>query len=125
MQTYTDEKLTLDKYNARVPSTYRYEPPIASPHNTLVDIATRVGLVGLILFFWIIITFLRMSFTIIHYGKNHFIREWGFCLFAAFIAFFIQALFHDTTYGVQVIIQYLIFAMTTILWRLNMQREET
>ncbi len=123
MQTYTDKRLMLEKYNSMVSDTYRQEPLIASPHNTLVDIATRVGLVGLGLFLWIIVSFLRMSFKIIRFGKNDFIKEWGLCLLAAFIAFFIQAVFHDATYGVQVIVQYLIFAMMTILWRLNTESE--
>jgi hypothetical protein len=64
-----------------------------------------------------------MSFEMIRSGKNIFIKEWGGCLLAAFIAFLIQAVFHDATYGVQVIVQYLIFAMGTILWRLNTESE--
>jgi len=123
MQTYTDEKLMLEKYNQRVSGTYRQNPAVATPHNTILDIATRVGLVGLALFIWIVVTFLRMSNAIIRFKKNPFIEEWGLCLLAAFIAFFIQALLHDTTYGVQAIVQYLIFAMGTILWRLNVQKE--
>ncbi len=123
MQTYTDERLLLEKYNSRVPNIYRQEPPIVSPHNIVVDIATRVGLVGLALFFWIFIAFVRMSFEMILSGKNHIIKDWGLCLLAALIAFSIQAIFHDATYGVQVIVQYLIFAMMTILWRLNTKSE--
>jgi len=123
MQTYTDKRLLLEKYNSRVSDTYRQNFIVATPHNTILDIATRVGIVGLALYFWIIAAFLRMNYQMIRHGKNHFIKEWGLCLFAAFIAFFIQAVFHDATYGVQVIVQYLIFAMGTILWRLNMQKE--
>ena len=123
MQTYTDKRLMLEKYNSRVSDTYRQKPAVATPHNTIIDIATRVGLVGLALFFWIIVVFFQMSAKTIRTGKNRFIKEWGFCLLAAFIAFLFQALFHDATYGVQVIVQYLILAMGTILWRLNMQKE--
>lgn len=123
MQTYSDKRLLLEQYNSRVPDAYRQEPPIVSPHNTLVDIATRVGVVGLALFFWMIAAFLRMVCQIARHGRSFFLRDWGLCLLAAFIAFFIQAVFHDATYGAQVIVQYLILAMGTILWRLNMQRE--
>lgn len=119
MQTYTDKRIMLEEYNSRVPSSYRKDPAVATPHNTILDIAARVGLVGLGLFLWIIAIFLRMNLNMMRSGTNDFIRNWGFCIFTAFIAFSIQAMLHDATFGIQVIIQYLILAMGTILWRLN------
>jgi O-antigen ligase len=120
MQTY-DNKDLLDKYNARVPVKYRQEPPIAAPHNLLFDVAVRTGLVGLSFFLCIVITFIRMSWKIIKYGKDDFIKNLGLYLVVAFIAFFIQSMFADSTFGLQVIVFYTILAMMTILWRLNME----
>jgi O-antigen ligase len=123
MQTYTDKRLMLSKYNDRVPQKYKQQPPVATPHNTFVDVATRTGLVGLSVFLWITLTFSAMIFKLIKAGSSDFIKEWGFCILAGFVAFLIQAFLHDATYGIQATVQYLLFAMGTILWKLNRHSE--
>ncbi|MEW6328446.1 MAG: O-antigen ligase family protein [Thermodesulfobacteriota bacterium] len=120
MQTY-DNKDFLDKYNARVPVKYRREPPVAAPHNLLFDVAVRTGLAGLSFFFCIVVSFIRMSWKIIRYGKDDFIKNFGLYLVVAFIAFFIQSMFADATFGLQAIVFYTILGMMTILWRLDME----
>jgi O-antigen ligase len=120
MQTYADEKL-LDKYNARVPAKYRQPIPQKAPHNLLIDVAVRLGLVGLALYLYIIFAFIRMGWRTIKYGKDEIIRSWGLCLMAAFVAVFIQGMFENTHSGPPAIVLYAIFAMMTILWRLNME----
>lgn len=120
MQTY-DNKDLLNRYNARVPIEYRQETPIAAPHNLLLDVAVRLGLVGLALYLYIIFAFVRMGWKIIKHGRDDFIKSWGLCLMAAFIAVFIQGMFENTHSGPPAIVLYAIFAMMTILWRLNME----
>ncbi|MGC9977263.1 MAG: O-antigen ligase family protein, partial [Syntrophales bacterium] len=117
MQTYYDENL-LNKYNEKVPAKYKQATPLKAPHNLIIDIAVRVGFVGLALFFYIIFVFGRMSWRMIKSRKDDFIRHWGLCFLAAFIAVFIQGLFENTMSGPPVIILYTIWAMTAILWRL-------
>jgi putative inorganic carbon (HCO3(-)) transporter len=123
MQTYHDENL-LNKYNEKVPAKYRQETPLNAPHNIVLDIAVRVGFVGLALFFYIIFVFVRMSWQIIKSGKDDFIRHWGLCFLAAFIAVFIQGQFENTMSGPPAIILYTIFAMMVILWNIQDQVTE-
>ncbi len=118
MQTYFDENL-LNKYNERVPIQYRQSDPLKAPHNLVVDIAVRVGIVGLLFFFYIIFVFGRMSRQIIKSGKDDFTGHWGSCFVATFVAVFIQGLFENTMSGPPAIILYTIMAMMTILWRLK------
>jgi O-antigen ligase len=122
MQTYYDENL-LNKYNERVPAKYKQATPVKAPHNIIVDIAVRVGLVGLTLFFYIIFAFVKMSWHIIRSGKDDFIRHWGVCFLAAFVAVFIQGQFENTLWGPPVIILYTILALMTILWHMNTKED--
>jgi O-antigen ligase len=120
MQTYFDENL-LNKYyeRVRVPSHSR----VSAPHNLFIDVAVRTGLVGLAFFCYILASFIRMGWKLIRYGENHFIREWGLCLMAAFVAIIVQGMFENTLSGPSAIVLYIIMAMMTILWHLN--RRET
>ncbi|MGO9138897.1 MAG: O-antigen ligase family protein [Syntrophales bacterium] len=118
MQTTYDDNL-LNKYNEKVPAEYREPIPHKAPHNLLIGVAVRTGLVGLILFLYIIFKFFQVSWRIIKSGKDDFIRHWGLCFLAAFVAVFIQGQFENTMSGPPVIVFYTIMAMMTILWRLN------
>ena len=89
------------------------------PHNMLVSTTARLGLVGLALFLYITFTFVRMSWVTIKHGKDDFIKSWGLCITATFIAFFIQGMFEEATSHVPAIVLYSIFAMMTILWKID------
>ena len=106
-----------DKYSARVPSKLRTS--ITVPHNIFISTAVRLGFVGLALFFYIIFAFVRMSWITIKHGKDDFIRSWGLCITAAFVAWFIKGMFEPALSHVPAIILYTIFAMMTILWKLD------
>jgi putative inorganic carbon (HCO3(-)) transporter len=118
MQTYFDENL-LNKYNERVPSKYRQPVPHKAPHNMLVDIAVRTGLIGFVLFLYIIFEFLKMGWHLLRSGKDEFIRHWGLCFLVTFLAIFIQGQFENTMSGAPAIILYTILGMMAILWRLD------
>ena len=122
MQTYYDETL-LNKYNERVPAKYKQATPLKAPHNLVVDIAVRVGVIGFLLFFYIIFAFARMSWSIIKPGRDDFIRHWGVCFCATFVAIFIQGQFENIWWGSPIIILFAIWAMTAILWRINKRLE--
>lgn len=107
-----------NKYTAKVSPRWR----TAHAHvacNILVSTATRTGLVGLILFSYIILVFAKTCWSVIKYGKNDFIKSWGLCMTAAFVAFLIKGMFSPAVSHAPAIIYYTIFAMTTILWRIN------
>ncbi|HYX05230.1 MAG TPA: O-antigen ligase family protein [Bacteroidales bacterium] len=107
-----------DKYSARIPSKLR-TPTKWVPHNILLSITVRLGLVGLVLYLYTIFVFVRMSWIVIKHGKDDFIKSWGLCVTAAFIAWFIKGMLEPALSHVPAIINYTIFAMMTILWKLN------
>jgi O-antigen ligase len=120
MQTSYDTNL-ISKYNQRVAKEYRMTHLYTAPHNIIVDVATRLGLVGLAIFFYIIFAFFRMGWRLILNGRGEFIRYWGLGLMGASIAVFLQGMFENTLSGPPAVILYVIFGLMTILWRINNQ----
>ncbi len=118
MQTFYDEKLLM-KYNQKVDEKYRMTHLYVAPHNMMIDTAARVGLVGLIFFLAILFAFLGMGWRLIRNGRNEFSKDWSLYIMGAFIAVFIQGMFENTLSGPPAVILYLIFAMMTILWRMQ------
>jgi O-antigen ligase len=107
-----------DNYSARIPSKFRTTTKWV-PHNILLSITVRLGIVGLGLYFYIIFVFVRMSWMVVKHGKDDVIKSWGLCIIAAFVAWFIKGMFEPALSHVPAIINYTIFAMMTILWGLN------
>ena len=120
MQIYGNKNvLDLEKLNKQLPPEYQQNGAIiAAPHNTILDIAVRTGIVGLALFLYILITSLWMLWKTLNLKKDEYFRSWAICLFACFVSYMIPALFADTTFGPMVIIFYTMLAMITILWNL-------
>lgn len=123
MRIYPNPNLVdLDRINSQSPVEYRQEDVIRYPHNTLLDIAVRTGVIGLVFF----LNILAASFLLLWktYGltKNQYFKSWSICLAACLISFLIPALFTDTTFGAKAVIFYTLLAMTNILW--NLAREE-
>ncbi len=107
-----------NKYAAKVPPRWR----TANAHdacNIFVSIATRTGLIGLMLFSYILLVFAKTCWGVIKYGKNDFIKSWGLYISAAFIAYFVKGMFSPAVSHAPAIICYTMFAMITILWRIN------
>jgi O-antigen ligase len=124
MQTTYDENL-LKHYQARTPDRHRTAVLYKAPHNLLVDIAVRVGIVGLLLFLNLIFAFARMGWRVIRFGKDDLIRHWGVCFLVTFLAFLIQGQFENVMSGPPAIVLYAIMAMMTILWHMNEQIGES
>jgi len=124
MQTYGNSQLiNLDEINKKLPPQYQQKIAAPSPHNTILDITVRTGIIGIILFINIIFTVVWMLWKIFQTTKSEYFKSWLICLVACLASFFIPALFEDTTFGPRAIIFYTILAMITILW--NLAREET
>ncbi len=122
MQTFINN-IDKESYVNRTPKKYR-PAEIYTPHNLLLDITVRLGLIGLLLFLYIIFVFGKMCFKIIRYAKNDYIRDWGICTVSAFVAYFVIGmgepvfLFRPST-----IVFYVILAVITILWHLNQEEQ--
>ena len=120
MEIYGNKNvLDLEKLNKQLPPEYQQNGGIiAAPHNTILDIAVRTGIVGLALFLYILITSLWMLWRTLNLKKDEYFKSWAICLFACFVSYMIPALFADTTFGPMAIIFYTMLAMITILWNL-------
>lgn len=113
----------LDKYNSLLPPEYQQNGVIVgSAHNTILDVAVRTGIIGLVLFLYIIITSLWMLWRTLKLKQGEYFKSWAICLFACFVSFMIPALFADAAFGPRVIVFYIILAMITILWN-TVQKE--
>jgi len=117
LQTYGE--LDLERYQKRLPQKYHQKNIVADPHNIVLDVAVRLGVPGLAFFFYIISVFLKMCWNIIRHGKDNFMRNWGRCLSACFIAVFTIGLFHPVFSHIPEVVFCTIFSMATIIWRLN------
>ena len=115
MEAYGEKDL-LEKYNARLPARYQQPAPAKAPHNSLIDVAVRTGLVGLAFFLYAVYVFVKMALGLIRRGSSSYVREWGLCLLAAFTALFIQGLFENTLSGPPAIALYAVMGMMTVLW---------
>ena len=119
MQIYGNpDVLNLEKYNQRLPKQYQQHVIRTAPHNIILDIAVRTGIIGLLLFSYILICALFMIWQVWKQTKNEDLRSWAICLLACLASFMTQSLFNDTTYNSRAVAFYTILAMITILWNL-------
>ena len=118
MQSLYDEDF-LRKYNNRVPAKYRNPDVYKAPHNFVVDIATRTGIVGLLLFFSIIASFFHMGGKLLSKKNLPFIRDGSTYLMLAMIAVLLQGLLENTMSGPPAIILFFILAMMALLKTLS------
>ncbi|MDQ5984334.1 MAG: hypothetical protein CSYNP_00027 [Syntrophus sp. SKADARSKE-3] len=118
MQTYHDDAF-LEKYNRRVPAAYRENLLIRAPHNMVIDVAVRTGWIGLCLFAIIMVFYMRMAWDLVKRRQDVFLADWGRCTLAAFFVIIFQGLLENTLNGPPALILYIIFAMATILWKME------
>lgn len=124
MQIYTNPILVdLEKMNSQFPPEYRQAKVIAQPHNTIMDIAVRTGIVGLVLYSCILFASFLLLWKTYRTTNNQYYRSWVFFLAASYVSYLVPALFTDTTFGARAIVFYILLAMITILWNLVRKEE--
>lgn len=121
-ETY-GKKMDLEMYNNRVPEKYRQRSDliILAPHNMLLNILVRLGVIGLALFLFIIAMFVGMCWQYIRYGTDDFVKNWGLCILSAFLAFFVIGMADQMFHHFTEVVFYTILSMGTILWRINIE----
>ena len=117
LQTYGNAN--LNGYNQLLPAKYKSKNIITDPHNMLLDIAVRLGLVGLAFFLYIIFSFFKMCLVCIKQGKDVFIKKWGRCMASACVAFLVIGFFQPIFSHMLEVILCTIFSLITVLWRIN------
>jgi len=91
------------------------------PHNTLVDLAVRTGIVGVCFFLYCLYMFFRIGWLLYKDKKDGFTSNWALCLMACCLSLLIQGMFADLMIGIQIIYLFVFFAMMNILWQIKMK----
>lgn len=118
-QIYGNRSLiNLEKYNNQLTTEFQQKEIINSTHNTILDIAVRTGIVGLVLYLYILFTVVFMLWKSLRQTENAYHKSWLVCLLACFMSFIVSALFENATSGKPAVVHYTILAMIVILWRL-------
>jgi O-antigen ligase len=122
LDTYADKKIVA-KYNARLDETHRLQEPWISsfnyPHNIYIDIAARLGIVGLLIFFYFVFNYFHMGWRIMRRSRDDFLRSWSLGLMTSFFALLVIGMF-ESFLGFSIsIVLYIQSAMMIILWRLH------
>lgn len=115
------QKYMWNKYYQTIPEDWKEEKcniPFQDPHNFLLHISARLGVVGLAFFLLIIFMAFRMGWVILK-SRNTFIRNWGSCLMATLSGLLVAGLFGNILFPEGAVILYTSFAMITILWRID------
>ena len=116
--------LDLKMYNKRIPAAFKaWHVRVDDPHNLLLGLTVRLGIVGFVLFLYILFVFCRMCWKVIRYEKDDFIRGWGLCVSSLMMMFFVSGFFETHCGHMTEVVFCTIFAMITILWRLDTEEE--
>ena len=115
LQSYADEAF-MKVYHERVDPNRRTAFIYAAPHNFVVDILVRLGIIGLALYLYLLYRAFGMIIVIIKDNRNDERRGWGFIFFATLVAFLFQGMFENVHSGPPAIVFYVQLAMITILW---------
>ena len=109
----------LNAYKKKLPEKYQRQEHMGIPHGMLMNIAVRVGIVGLVLFLWIIFVVFKMCWASMTHGKDEFVKNWGLCITASFVEFLVIGLFEPVFFHMGEVVLYTICAMATIVWRIK------
>jgi len=122
MRTFIND-IDKESYVRQAPAGQR-PAEIYTPHNWLLDITVRLGLVGLLLFFYIFFVFGKMCWEVIRHPQNRYIREWGLSTAVAFVGYFIIGLAEPVfLFRASASVFFIILAIMTILWQLNQEEQ--
>lgn len=91
------------------------------PHNTLIDLAVRTGIVGVCFFLYGLYMFFRIGWLLYKDKKDVFTSNWALCLMACCLSLLIQGMFADLMIGIQVSYLFIFFAMINILWQIKIK----
>ncbi len=124
MDTYANKRL-VKRYNAKLDPDSRLDERWLSsfyyPHSIYVDLAARLGIVGLLIFFYLIFRYFRAGCAIVRHSRDEFLRRWSICLMVAFFALLVIGVFESYLGFTISVVLYIQCAMMVALWRLYRQ----
>jgi len=113
------EILDLKMYHERIPETFKKPYFPNDPHNLLLGLTVRLGIVGLALFLYILFVFFRVCWNVTRYGRDDCIRGWGLCVSSLMVMFLVTGLFETHCGHMTEVVFYTLFAMITIVWSID------
>lgn len=117
METYGNRKyIDLEAYQERVPEKYRGGTLHTDPHSLPFSITVRTGLIGLVLYLYILFASFKMCWFSIKQGENDL---WGRALLSIFVAILFVGLFEPLHRHVLDVVFFTLLAMITINWKLR------
>jgi O-antigen ligase len=114
METYGNGKhIDLLAYSKKIPEKYRVYI-YTDPHSMPFSVAVRTGLVGFVLFLYILFASFKMGWISIRQGRND---QWGVRLISALVAILVIGFFEPFFSHVPEVIFFTLLAMITIVWK--------
>jgi O-antigen ligase len=123
MRIYNNSNLLdLNTLNANSPPNLRQSLVIGYPHNTLLDITVRTGVVGFTFYLAILFMAFNLIWKTLIMSKSRYLKTFSISLAACLISYLIPAMFTDTTFGARAVMFYILLSMVVISW--NLARNE-
>lgn len=94
------------------------------PHNMFLNVGVRTGVVGLLLFLWILFAAARMCWQTLRHGKTDVFKSWGYCMAACFVMFLVKGSLDPIFTHLTEVVFFMILAMVTMVWKLNEAAKE-
>ncbi|MDH5298167.1 MAG: O-antigen ligase family protein [Desulfobulbaceae bacterium] len=120
---HNTELIDHEKYKGRIPAEYRNVVKFLWPHNMLLDIAVRTGVIGCLLYVMLLATVARVAQQLMCCGGDSFIQKWGQCISASLCLFVAKGLFEPSFFHNADMVFYSICSMASILWWLDKEGE--
>ncbi|HUN56434.1 MAG TPA: O-antigen ligase family protein [Smithella sp.] len=119
MQSYDRDFFIQNNFELPNIAKSKNDKAFFMPHNALIDLAIRTGIVGVCLFLYCLYTFFQVGWSLYKNAKDIFIKNWTLCLMACCLSLLIQGMFVDLMIGMQLIYLFVFFAMMNILWQIK------
>lgn len=117
------EFIDKETYRSRIPEKYR-KNPFHRPHNMFLSMATRTGVVGMVLYAGLFAVSVFMCCRLILYEKDLFIQSHSRCCLALLTMFLANGVLQVMTTHFIDMVQFIIFSLLTVLWKLKKDRPE-
>lgn len=108
-------KKNWKRNNDKLPLSFRMEKAAQRPHDFLLDLEVRLGIVGVLIYCWLLVEAGRIGFHLARRGKGEFRGRQGLGVLAAFIALYTAGLVGNIFHIKTEMIMFTLMALLTIL----------
>jgi len=110
----------IDKeaYKSQIPEKYRNNR-FDRPHNMFLSMATRTGIIGMLLYAGLFAVCIFICCRLILYGQDLFIQSLSRCCLAILTMLLVNGVLQVITTHFVDTIQFILFALVTVIWKIN------